>query len=185
MKFLIHALAVFAVLTCGWPFDSVAQDRRPPGGIFNGVPRNIDFIKNSGWTQVILQGKTSTDELVAQTKKDRIQSLLLTALSLKSEVAVEYVEDKPGPSRLTSVSLNVKAKDAPGNVLALSIDEKDNYCRADIVDQSKKVKVWTMNARMQSILETAVRQSIPVQEFAFDAATMEITRGKVNVELRK
>ena len=50
-------------------------------------------------------------------------------------------------------------------------------------EAAEKVSVWTKNRQMQGILETAVRQSIPVQEFSFDEKTMEITRGKVNVEL--
>jgi hypothetical protein len=52
------------------------------------------------------------------------------------------------------------------------------------VTELKKGDVfWTKNAQMQAILETAARQSIPIQEFAFDAQTKEITRGKVNVNV--
>jgi hypothetical protein len=187
VKFVILTLIVTpGVMTTGAPSESAAQGkRRTPGGKFNGVPRDVDFIKNLGWSQVIVQGKEPMSELIAQTKNDRIQSILLAALSLKSEVVVEYVEDKPNPKMVTSVNLPVKAKEQQGHVFAMSFNEKDNYCRATVFDQSKKVNVWTKSAQMQGILETAVRQSIPVQEFAFDAKTLEITRGKVNVELRK
>jgi hypothetical protein len=102
-------------------------------------------------------------------------------------VVVDYVEDRPSNSkRLTSASLSVNEnEEEQGQVFALSFDEKDDYCQAAILDQTKKVNVWTKSAQMQGILETAVRQSIPVQEFDFDAKTLEITRGKVNVEVRK
>jgi hypothetical protein len=36
---------------------------------------------------------------------------------------------------------------------------------------------------MQGVLETAMREAIPVMEFAYDPTTKEITRGKVNVSL--
>jgi hypothetical protein len=183
VNFLIIALVGAAVPAIDAPTVSAARDNQPPNGRFMGVPRDIDFIKNLGWTQVILQGPVPTDSLVAQTQNDQIESILLVALSLKSEVAVSYVEGNP--KKLTSVSLAIKAKEEQGYVFSLSVDQKDNYYRAVIFDHSKKVDVWTKSAQMQNILETAVRQSIPVQEFTFDATTMEITRGKVNVELRK
>ncbi len=184
--FALTFLLAATVMTAGIvPEAAVLAKPQPPSGKFNGVPRDIDYIKNLGWTQVILQGKPPMDQLISHTKNDRIQSVLLVSLSLKCEVAVEYVEDKPNEKRLTSASLSVKAKVEQGHVFALSIDEKDNNCRATIFDQMKKVDVWTKSAQMQSILETAVRQSIPVQEFAFDAKTMEINRGKVNVEVQK
>lgn len=178
-KFLILALAGGAMLALSVPSDSVAQGKQPDGK-FSGVPRDIDFIKNLGLTQVILQGE---EELVAQTKNDRIQSILLVALSLKNVATVEYVQDNP--KTLKSVSLLVKAKAEQGYVSALSVDEKDKYCRAVVYDQSKKVNVWTASVQMQCILETAVRQSIPILEFTYDPGTMEITRGKVNVEIKK
>lgn len=184
VKFFLFALVVTAAVVTRSPLsETAAQDKQPPGK-FSGVPRDIDFIKNLGWTQVILQGKPPMDQLISQTKNDRIQSVLSVALGLKSEVVVDYVEDKPNPKKLTSARLSVKAKEEQGHVFVLSFDEKDNSCRATVYDQMKKVDVWTKSAQMQNILETAVRQSIPVQEFAFDATTMEITRGKVNVEVR-
>jgi hypothetical protein len=183
VKCLILVLAVGAVLTTSAPCDSTAQVKQPSGGKFTGAPRDIDFIRNLGWTQVILQGKSPTDALVAETKNDCIQSVLLVALSLKSQVTVDYVEDNP--KKLTSVTLQAKVKEQQGYVLALSVDEKDNYCRATVFDKGKKIDVRASSAQIQSILETAVRQSIPIQEFAYDSATMEITRGKVNIELRK
>jgi hypothetical protein len=182
LKSLIFVLAVGAVLTISGPIDSAARGKKAPGSKFTGVPRDIDFIKNAGWTQVILQGAPPMDELVTQTTNDRIQSILLVALSLKSPVTVEYV--KNSPNKLTSVTLPVMVTEEQGYVMTLSLDEKDNYCRAIVFDKGKKVNVFTKSAQMQSILETAVRQSIPVQEFAYDS-TMEITRGKVNVELQK
>jgi hypothetical protein len=45
------------------------------------------------------------------------------------------------------------------------------------------VDVWTTSEHLQGILETAARDGIPVQNFEFDTATMELTRGKVNVLL--
>jgi hypothetical protein len=149
---------------------------------FEGVPRDIDFIKNTGWTQVIVQ-RPASDPLISATKNERIQRILLVALMRKRNVIVEYVEDKPNPRKLISATLPVNAEDQQGQVFALSFAEKDNYYRATIFDQNDNVSVWTQNPQMQSILETAVRESIPVQEFSFDAKTMEITRGKVNVEL--
>jgi len=102
---------------------------------------------------------------------------------MKSEVTVGYVEGNP--KMLTSITLSLKGEDEEGHVRALSFDDKENYCRATVFKKGEKVNVWTRSAQMQSILETAVRQSIPVQEFTYDPKTKEITRGKVNVELGK
>jgi hypothetical protein len=131
-----------------------------------------------------VQGKP-TESLIAQTKNDRLASILLVALSLKAEAIVHWVPDGDNPKKLISAWLAIKADEEQGHVLALSFAESDGTCRATIVDKSKKVEVWTKSASMQGILETAVRQSIPIQEFAFDAKMFEITRGKVNVDLRK
>jgi hypothetical protein len=187
VKFAALTLIVIAgVMTAGYSLQTAAQDKQAtPGEKFLGVPRDIDFLKSQDLSQIIIQGKAPKDDLIAQTKNDGIQSVLLVALSLKSEVVVNFVEDKPNPKKLTSVSLSVNAKEEQGQLFNLSFDEKDSYCRATVFSASKKVKVWTKSPRMQGILETAARQSIPVQEFSFDEKTFEITRGKVNVEVRK
>ena len=179
VKILMLVLAVGAVLSICVPHVCTAHVNQPADGEFTGVPRDIDFIKNADWTQVILQG---ADELVAQTKNDRIESILLVALSMKSKVTVGYVDGNP--KKLTSVALSLNGRDEEGYVRALSFDE-EKKCGATVFYKGQKVNVWTQSAQMQSILETAVRQSIPIQEFTYDPKTKEITRGKVNVELRK
>jgi hypothetical protein len=152
-------------------------------GKFIGVPRDIDYIKNLGWTQVILQSK---DQLVARTTSDPLERILLVALMRRHDVTVEYVDDGAAkPKLLTSVLLMVKSKNEQGQVSVLAFTEKDKKYLATIYDQSTNVKVWTDNPRMQGILETAVRESIPVQELSIDPKTMEILRGKVNVELTR
>jgi len=81
VKILMLVLAVGAMLAICAPYDSTAHVNQPAGGKFTGVPRDVDFIKNSGWTQVILQG---SDELVAQTKNECIEGIVLVAFSMKS-----------------------------------------------------------------------------------------------------
>lgn len=175
---ILVSAAVLAIIARS---DSVAQDKPSSEGKFTGVPRDIDYIKNAGWTQIIVQGNVPTESLVAETKNDRIESVLLVALSLRIEVTVAYVEGTP--KTLASVKLPLVPRDEQGYVSSLSVSEKDSYCRAVIFDQSKKVTVWTKSVQMQRVLETAAQQSIPVQELSYDSGTMEITRGKVNVEL--
>jgi hypothetical protein len=168
-----------ALLLAAASSDARAQEK------FSGVPRDIDHIKNLAWSQVILQGKDSTD-LIAQTSNERIVRVLLVAHSLKVEATVTHVEDASNPRKLTSASVPLPPPSNPekGHVLAFSFNEADGYYRAEIVTELKKGDVfWTKNAQMQAILETAARQSIPIQEFAFDAQTKEITRGKVNVNV--
>jgi hypothetical protein len=180
VKILMLVLAVGAMLAICAPYDSTAHVNQPAGGKFTGVPRDVDFIKNSGWTQVILQG---SDELVAQTKNECIEGIVLVAFSMKSEITVGYVEGNP--KMLTSVTLSLKGEDEEEHVRALSFDDKEKKCWATVFKKGEKVNVWTRSAQMQNILETAVRQSIPVKEFTYDQKTKEITRGKVNVELGK
>ena len=49
---------------------------------YTGVPRELDFVKYSGWSQVVLNDGTK-DELIAQTANDRIARIALLALALK------------------------------------------------------------------------------------------------------
>lgn len=104
---------------------------------------------------------------------------------LKSKASVEHYETSETPKELTSAKLSLKAKESPGYVFELSFAKKDNYYRAAVFDNGKKVQVWTKSAQMQGILETAARESLPVLEFDFDSNTKEIKRGKVNVDLQK
>ena len=55
---------------------------------FIGEPRDVDFIKNVGWAQVIVQSPMP-DPLISATKNERIQRILLVALMRKSDVIVE------------------------------------------------------------------------------------------------
>ena len=175
-KFLCLAFVGVAAISLSAETRNAAQSTQ-----FKGVPRDIDFIKALGWTQVILQGQAPMNELVAVTKNDQIESVLLVALSLKREVTADYVPDGQ-QKRLTSANLSTNANEAQGMVLRLWVTENDSYCHATVVDKGAKVDVKTNNAQMRGILETAARQSIPVMEFSYDAATKEITRGKVNVK---
>ncbi len=152
---------------------------------FNGIPRDIDYIKNAEWTQVILQGNMPGDELVAYTKNDRIEQILVVALTLKSESVVNAEEDGNNPKRLTSVMLQAKnPAQEEGRVYSLSFDERDKKYRAVVYTQGQMVNVWTDSGRMQSILETAMRDSLAVMEFTYDSASKEITRGKLNINLQ-
>jgi hypothetical protein len=147
-------------------------------GKFTGVPRDIDYLRDVGWTQVIIQH--GENQLISQTKNERIQSILTVALVKKLEVTVQTVLAKDQPKALVSVAMKVNARDEDGHVFAISFDEKTKRCSATVYYMTKKVDVWTDSPRMQNILETAVRQSIAVGYFSFDEKTKEITRGKLN-----
>jgi hypothetical protein len=175
----VAATATAAVIVLCIPIVMAENKKESLASPFKGIPRDIDFIKNAGWTQVIVQGPMP-DPLISQTKNDRIESVLLVALMLKCDAVVNFVADNPNPQKLTSAAITLKVKSEQGMVVALSFDEKDETCRATIIDQNKMVDVWTKSARMQSILETAVRQTIPILELTYDDKK-EITRGKVNV----
>lgn len=153
-------------------------------GNFKGIPRDIDYIKNTGWTQIILQGSRSGDELVATTKNDHIVRILLVALMQKHEAMITY-DDETNPKKLTAVSLMSTNRPSPGQVQMLAINEQDNVYRAKVIDQNQEVDVWTKSAQMQAVLETAMRESIPVMEFSYDSVSKEITRGKVNVSIQQ
>lgn len=159
------------------------QPPPPPPLEFIGVPRDIDFVKLAGWTQVVLHAGPA-DELISQARSDGIVRIVLLALMLRRPAAVQYVDAKSGPQRLVSAALELHPNGELLRVQMLSFDERDNYCRATIVtEKNNTVAVWTKNRQVQGILETAAREAIPVQNFDFDPETMEITRAKVNVEL--
>jgi hypothetical protein len=154
----------------------------PPRMKFRGVPRDIDFIKASGWTQVVVQGPMPTDSLVARVKNERIERILLAALAKKYAVEVDYTGKDP-EFDVVAVTLRIPGGGSDkGQVIGLYADDKDAY-KATVV-YGKNVDVWTKEPRMQSILEMAVALGLPVQEFTYDEKTMEITRGKLNIELK-
>jgi hypothetical protein len=152
-----------------------------PTRVFEGIPRDIDFVRLNGWTQVVLQA-SPTEDLISKSGSDGIVRILLLALALRKPAAVEYVEGTP--NALTAATLALNASHDDGQVQLLSFDEKDNYCRATIMYQGQPVNVWTDNSQVQAVLETAAREAIPVGEFDFAEDTMQITRAKVNVELQ-
>lgn len=159
------------------------QPPPPPLPEFIGVPRDIDFVKLAGWTQVVLHAGPA-DELISQARSDGIVRIVLLALMLGRPAAVQYIDPESGPKRLVSAALELSPNGELPQVHMLSFDERDNYCRATIItEQINTVVVWTKNPQLQGILETAARQAIPVQNFEFDPDTMEITRAKVNVGL--
>lgn len=157
------------------------QTQAPPL-MYDGIPRDIDFVKLLGWSQVVLH-RGQGDELIAQTANDGIMRIALLALSLRRVARVEYFDDGAGYKRLVSAAVALDPKPEHGQVVMLSHSEGDNYCRATIVYEGNKVDVWTGSGHLQAILETAARDGIPVQNFMFDMKAMEMTRGKVNVEL--
>lgn len=164
------------------PGSSNDPNQQPPGS-FKGVPRDIDYIKNAGWTQIILQGSRPGDELVATSTNDLIVRILLVALMQKHETMVAYADNNP--KKLTAVSLMSTNRPYPGQVQLIAFSERDNTYRAKVIDQNQEVDVWTKSAQMQGVLETAMRESIPVMEFSYDPVSKEIARGKVNVSIQQ
>jgi hypothetical protein len=181
MRTVGHLVAAWSVLTIiaaicmargagGKPF--------PPPLLLEGIPRDIDFVKLVGSTQVVLQA-SPTEDLISFTRNDALLRILLLALALRKPAAVEYVEG--ARKVLTSAALALNTSQDDGQVQLLAFDEKDNYCRARIMNQGQPVDVWTDSGQVQAILETGAREGIPVGiEFAED--TKQITRAKVNVE---
>jgi hypothetical protein len=150
--------------------------------MYAGVPRDIDFVKIVGSSQVVLH-RGPADELIAQTANDGIVRIALLALTLRRVASVEYFDDEAGHQRLASAAVALDPKPEHGKVLMLSFNERDNYCRATAIYEDNRVDVWTASGHLQGILETAARDGIPVQNFDFDMQTKEMTRGKVNVDL--
>jgi hypothetical protein len=153
-----------------------------PPQSYAGVPRDIDFGKGVGWSQVVLHGGPA-DELISQATNHRITRIALLALTLRRNAHVEYLDDAAGPPKLVSAAVALDPKPEQGQVVMVSFDDRDSYCRATVIYEDKEVDVWTTSEHLQGILETAARDGIPVQNFEFDTATMELTRGKVNVLL--
>jgi hypothetical protein len=150
---------------------------------FTGRPRDIDFIANAKWVQVVLDKDPQT-ELVSRTANPHILSIIDTAFSLKANVSVDYRDDPPHTiKRLTCVVLDLKGPIPPktGSVLSLAYDEADKACYASIQEKTMAVDVKTQDVTAQGILETAVRTKLPVQELMYDAMTKLITRVKVNM----
>ncbi len=150
---------------------------------FTGRPRDIDFIANNNWVQVILEDATATD-LISETPNPQLASLLEVAFSLKIVAAVDYKDGATptAPKRLTCAQLDLKRPHQKGEVLSLSFDESDDTCFATIVDDTgTAVDVNTKDARAQDILETAARLKIPTMDLSYDPATHKINRVKVNL----
>lgn len=148
---------------------------------FTGRPRDIDFIANTKWVQVILNRDASTD-LIAETSNFQIVSIVETAFSLRSAVSVDYPvgPSSTGPKHLTCVRLELKRPMNPGEVTSVAYEESEATCFAVIWDKGKNIEVKTQDQRVQSIIETAIRLKLPVQELTYDATTKVITRVKVN-----
>ena len=145
---------------------------------YTGRPRDIDFIKGL-WTQVVLHGGPM-DELISQTKNDRIVRILLLALALKVDASVEYVDEQT--PRLTAATVEPWSDGKDGDVQRLSFDERDGYFRATFVQDGMPVDGWTDSEQVQSIVTTAAREGIPAG-VDFDTSAPEIIRAKVNVRI--
>jgi hypothetical protein len=75
--------------------------------MFTGTVRQLDFIANLGWCQVIVTD--GTNDLIAVTDEHRMQTLL--EISLIREIPVDVAYDDDGTTktltRVTIPSLNV------------------------------------------------------------------------------
>jgi hypothetical protein len=151
---------------------------QPAPLVYTGKPRDIDAI-NAQWTQVVIHAGP-TDELISQTKNDRIVRVLLLALVLKRDATVEYVDEQP--PRLTTATVDLYANGEDGQVQRLSFNEKDGYFRATIIQKGLPEDGWTTNEQVQSVITAAARDVIPVGA-DIDPDTTEIVRAKVNVPI--
>jgi hypothetical protein len=157
---------------------STSTQTHLPPLVYVGRPRDIDFIKDH-WTQVVIQGGPA-DDLISKTENGGITRILLVALQLKRDAAVEYVDDEP--PTLTAATLELDKTDEEGRVWAVSFRENDGYFRVSIIQDGMPVEMWSTSEQVQSIVTAAVLGSIPLG-VDFDPESKEITRAKVNVEV--
>jgi hypothetical protein len=156
--------------------NTTTNPTQPPPLIYTGKPRDIDAIKDQ-WTQVVIHAGP-TDELISQTGNHRIVQVLLVALMLKRDAAVEYLDQSPARLTAGMVKLNPTAED--GQVQRISFNEKDGYFRATIIQKGLPQDGWTSNEQVQSIIVAAARDMLPLGADV-DPDTTEIIRAKVNV----
>jgi hypothetical protein len=178
-------LSTAVVSLAGLP-ECFAQVSPPPHRCtprFTGRPRDIDFIANLNWVQVILS-KDQETELISETSDPHLVSIMEAAYGLKANVSVDYKDGAmpTSPKKLTCVFLELKPPSPmmPGYILSLTYDTTDRTCYAVIWENGQAVEVNTKDERAQGILETAVRLKQPVLELAYDPKTKTITRVKVN-----
>jgi hypothetical protein len=172
-------LSGLVLLACSSPGYDPKQNDDPTHGRFVGTPGDFDYTKAADATQVILYGQGGQGQLVARTDLERIEHVLLTALSLNVTVAVDYDAKS---KEITGVYLTVPSQDAEGSVLEIHSSTKDERTYASVMHDKQPTKIWTRAPTMRTLLETAARQMIPVVELAYDPQTMEITRGKLNTK---
>jgi len=118
-----------------------SADENVPSGKFAGVPRDIDYIKNLAWVQVIVQRQGAGPgpiDLVYYTKNEAIERILLMALSKNKLVNVDYIDANDNPKRIAAVSLSVDAKEEQGQVFSLFCSDKESKYQATVYDRKKR-----------------------------------------------
>lgn len=145
---------------------------------YTGDVYDIDFLGNSDYTQVLINGLKGGRAFLA---KSGSQTILAAALLAARPATVEYEE---GSNMITAVTVAAEPSESEGYVLELAFYAEDNTCRSKIMTDSGTVKVYTTDRRPQSILETALAHSLPVSYLMYtrdEPDSGKITRVKINI----
>jgi len=149
-----------------------------------GEVYDLDYIQNLNWCQVLI--RQPVDGFIGFVRDDRLQSPLETAMQLAVPVTVYHDDAKP--KRIYRVVVR-RAPPVPRPpkglhyVVEVDVDENDGKCKATVLgSDGKKSKVFTRDARFESILVTALREAWKIGYLDYDPTTGEVSRGKLNID---
>jgi hypothetical protein len=166
---LILILASFST-----PTTSRGQQTRTS---FRGVVYDFDF--GLGRNRVVVQLRSGTENLIAETASSDLMRILETALIRDTEVLLEF---EPGEkNRIVSARLQRNDRRGIGQVLELRFDEATAAMEAKVRQDEGEIVVTTKDPRAQAILQCAIQEGRPVDELEYSQDSNSLERIKLTV----
>jgi len=139
---------------------------------FTGQVYDLDVC--DGRNRVVVMALSSEGNLVSETASLGALGVLEAALMLGRPIEIAYA---PGvPNRIALVRLSASTPVRTGHIQELTYDEKRGCLEARIQLDDGLVTASTKDARLQSLLETALREDRPLEDVQIDPDSKAIDR---------
>ena len=177
---LVSVLISLALVGCTATEMFSATSPESGGQRASGHVYDIDYVKNKGWTQILIMPMGGERNPTLQTDNALVQAVLETALLDRLSTEVTYYESgSAGPAKILTATISAGPPTCPvkGCVERVTC-VVDGECSARINGELQEAK--TKEIRALGVLLTAINKKKAVENLVVDPKTYQIHQVKIN-----
>jgi hypothetical protein len=136
------------------------------------VGQVYDLDVSEGRNRIVVMVLRANSNLIAEASSLGVLGVLQTALTMGTAAEITY--EPCVPNRILAAAVSVPPSKGDGRVRQLRYDEATSQAEVRISENGSEILVTTKDARLQTMLQTAMREGRPLGEVQYDPVSKAI-----------